>query len=57
MTTDINDLEQQKALDHMRELMSAHWREAQDVQRRNRERGRRPAAAEAALSFDVARSG
>ena len=32
MTTDINDLEQQKALDHMRELMSAHWREAQDAQ-------------------------
>jgi hypothetical protein len=34
MTTDINinDLEQQKALDHIRELMSAHWREAQDAQ-------------------------
>ena len=30
MTTDIQDLEQQKALDHIRELMSAHWREAQD---------------------------
>jgi hypothetical protein len=27
MTTD-TDLEQQKALDHIRELMSAHWREA-----------------------------
>jgi len=32
MTTDIQDLEQQKALDHIRELMSAHWREAQDSQ-------------------------
>ena len=32
MTTDINDLEQQKALDHIRELMSAHWREAQNAQ-------------------------
>ena len=32
MTTDINDLEQQKALDHIRELMSAHWCEAQDAQ-------------------------
>jgi len=31
MTTDIIDLEQQRALDHIRELMSAHWREAQDA--------------------------
>ncbi len=30
--TDIQDLEQQKALDHIRDLMSAHWREAQDAQ-------------------------
>lgn len=32
MTTDIQDLEQQKALAHIRDLMSAHWREAQDTQ-------------------------
>ncbi len=32
MSTDIQDREQQKALDHIRELMSAHWREAQDAQ-------------------------
>jgi hypothetical protein len=32
MTTDIQDLEQQKALDHIRDLMSSHWREAQDSQ-------------------------
>lgn len=32
MSTDIQDLEQQKALDHIRELMTAHWREAQDAQ-------------------------
>ena len=32
MTTDIQDLEQQKALDHMRDLMGVHWREAQDAQ-------------------------
>jgi len=32
MSTDIQDLEQQKALDHIRELMSVHWREAQDAQ-------------------------
>jgi len=32
MTTEITELEQQKALDHIRELMSAHWREAQDAQ-------------------------
>ena len=32
MSTDLQDLEQQKALDHVRELMSAHWREAQDAQ-------------------------
>ena len=32
MSTVIQDLEQQNALDHIRELMSAHWREAQDAQ-------------------------
>ena len=32
MTTELTDLEQQKALDHIRELLSAHWREAQDAQ-------------------------
>jgi len=32
MTTDIQDIEQEKALDHIRELMSAHWREAQKAQ-------------------------
>lgn len=32
MSTDLQDLEQQKALDHVRDLMSAHWREAQDAQ-------------------------
>ena len=32
MSTDIQDLEQQKAIDHVRELMSTHWREAQDAQ-------------------------
>ncbi len=32
MSTDLQDLEQQKALDHVRELMGAHWREAQDAQ-------------------------
>ena len=31
MTTEIQDLEQQKALDHIRDLLSAHWREAQDA--------------------------
>ena len=31
MTTDLTDLEQQRALDHIRELMSAHWHEAQDA--------------------------
>ena len=30
--TTITDLEQQKALDHMRDLMSTHWREAEDAQ-------------------------
>ena len=30
MTTDIQDIEQQKALDHIRELLSAHYREAVD---------------------------
>ena len=32
MSTDIEELEQQKALDHMRELMSAHWHEAENAQ-------------------------
>lgn len=32
MTTDLTDPEQQKALDHIRELMSAHRREVQDAQ-------------------------
>lgn len=32
MSTDLHDLEQEKALDHIRDLMSAHWREAQDSQ-------------------------
>ena len=32
MTTDLHTIEQDKALDHIRELMSAHWREAQDAQ-------------------------
>ena len=32
MSTEISDLEQSKALDHIRDLMSAHWREAQDSQ-------------------------
>ena len=31
MTTEITELEQQKALDHIRELMSGHWREAEDA--------------------------
>lgn len=30
MTTELQDLEQQKALDHIRDLMSVHWREAED---------------------------
>lgn len=32
MTTDIHELEQQKARDHIRDLMSAHWREATEAQ-------------------------
>ena len=32
MTTDIADLEQEKAIDHIRELLTAHWREAEDAQ-------------------------
>lgn len=32
MTPDIEELEQEKALGHIRELMSAHWREAKDSQ-------------------------
>jgi hypothetical protein len=31
MTTDIQDLEQEKALAHIRDLLSAHWREAEDA--------------------------
>ena len=31
MTTELQDLEQQKALAHISELMSAHWREAEDA--------------------------
>jgi hypothetical protein len=30
MTTDIQDIEKEKAIDHIRELLSAHYREAQD---------------------------
>jgi hypothetical protein len=30
--SDLAEIEQQKALDHMRELLSAHWREAEDSQ-------------------------
>lgn len=30
MTTGIQEIEQQKALDHIRELLSAHYREAED---------------------------
>lgn len=30
MTADITDIEQSKALDHIRDLLSAHYREAQD---------------------------
>ncbi len=32
MTTTSKTSNKQKALDHIRELMSAHWREAQDAQ-------------------------
>lgn len=32
MTTDTQSIEQGAALGHIRELMSAHWREAQDAQ-------------------------
>ena len=31
MTTELQDLEQQKALDHICELLNAHWREAEDA--------------------------
>ena len=31
MTTELAELEQTKALDHIRELLSAHWREAEDA--------------------------
>ena len=31
MTSEPEDLEQQKALDHIRDLLSTHWREAQDA--------------------------
>ena len=30
--TDLQSIEQDKALDHIRELLTAHWREAQDAQ-------------------------
>lgn len=30
MTADITEIEQSKALDHIRDLLSAHYREAQD---------------------------
>jgi hypothetical protein len=32
VNTDIQDLGQAKALDHICELLPAHWREAQDAQ-------------------------
>ena len=32
MSNDLADLEQQKALDHIRDLLTAHWSEAQDSQ-------------------------
>jgi hypothetical protein len=32
MTTDLHTIEQDKALDHIRELLTVHWREAQDAQ-------------------------
>ena len=31
MTTELADLEQTKAVDHIRDLLSAHWREAEEV--------------------------
>ncbi len=31
MTTDIQDPEQQKAIEHIRDLLTTHWREAQDA--------------------------
>lgn len=31
MSTDLQNLEQAKALDHIRELLSAHYREAEDA--------------------------
>lgn len=30
--TDLQSIEQSKALDYIRELLTAHWREAQDAQ-------------------------
>ena len=30
MTVEIQNLEQEKALEHIRDLMSAHWREAEE---------------------------
>ena len=30
MTVEIQDLEQERALEHIRDLMSAHWREAEE---------------------------
>jgi len=32
MNADLHTIEQDKALDHIRELLTAHWREAQDAQ-------------------------
>lgn len=32
MTIDLAELEQQKAVDHIRDLLSAHWREAEEAQ-------------------------
>ena len=32
MTPDLHELEQEKAIGHIRELLSAHWREAQEAQ-------------------------
>ncbi len=32
MSTDRSNIEQEKALDHIRDLLTAHWREAQNAQ-------------------------
>jgi len=31
MSTDIQSIEQEKAIEHIRDLLSAHWREAEDA--------------------------